>query len=347
MRATTRTMPSTSPLLPRLAALFASLFVASAVATAQTSSFGTTAEGWVGVTLPFPAPGAPPTELGSTITAPWNATGGNPGGCLRVVDPDGSQPIGHVQYWKAPPSYLGDKSAWLGGQLRYDVKVQTALGNFAQEDVLLTGNGITLAWFANQNPSSNVWTTFTVPLQAAAWRVGTRTGPVATPAELASVLSSLSSVYLRGEFQNGVDILFLDNVEFSAPATVTPFGSGCAGSPTALVLTASSLPVLGTTYTQQASTPLAASLGLFLHATTAIPGGVDLTFLGLDGCTLYVNLEVLSPAAVAAGSFTAALPLPNDTAFLGLHLYSQAALLAPLNPFGMVTSNALDATLGQ
>ena len=331
----------------RFVALFASLCFASAGLTAQTSSFASSAEGWIGVTLPFPAPGAPPVELGSPISSPWLPTGGNPGGRLYMADPDGSQSTGNVQYWKAPPSYLGDKSAWLGGQLRYDVRVQTALGSFAQEDVLLTGNGVTLAWFANVNPSSNVWTTFTVPLQASAWRVGTRTGPVATPAQLAAVLSSLTSVYLRAEFQNGVDLLDLDNVAFTTTAAVTPFGSGCAGPTTTLALAATSQPVLGSTYTMQATTPVAASLGLFLHATTAIPGGVDLTFLGLLGCTLYVNLEVLSPAAIVAGSFTNALPLPTDTAFLGLHLYSQAALLAPLNPFGMVTSNALDATLGQ
>lgn len=343
-------MPTSLARLPRLVALLvaslASQFVASAGLTAQSSSFGTSADGWVGVTLPFPAPGAPPTELGAQIAAPWNATGGNPGGCLRVVDPDGSLPVANVQYWKAPAAYLGDKSSWLGGQLRYDVKVQTSFGNFAQEDVLLTGNGITLAWFANVAPSPNVWTTFAVPLQASSWRIGTRTGPIATPAQFAAVLASLSSVYLRAEFQNGVDILFLDNVAFTNPAAVAPFGSGCAGSPTALTLAATSLPVLGTSYTVQATTPVAASLGLFLHATTAIPAGVDLTVLGLDGCMLYVNLEVLHAAVVTAGSFAESLPLPNDPMFLGLHLYTQAALLAPLNPFGMVTSNALDATLG-
>lgn len=331
--------------LLRLLAPVALLLAPLAGVVAQSSGFTASAEGWIGVTLPFPAPGAPPVELGTPIQAPWFASGGNPGGCLRMVDPDGSQPVGHVQYWKAPAGQLGDRSACLGGTLRYDVRLQTALPNFAQEDVLLTGNGLTLAWFANVTPTPHVWTTFSVPLQAGPWRVGTRTGPVASAAQVATVLSSLSSMYLRGEFQNGVDTMLLDNVALAPAASVLSFGSACQGTAPQLQLTATSLPVLGASYDLLATPPATATLGLFVHATTPIPGGVDLTFLGMNGCSLYVDLEVMNTVAIVAGTFTQSVPVPNDLGLIGVHIYSQAAALAPLNAFGLVTSAALDATL--
>jgi len=317
-----------------------------AALVAQTSTFEGSSDGWFGVTLPYPAPGNPPTELATTALPTLQTTGGNPDGYLRMVDPDGTQPVGHTQYWKAPLSCLGDRSAWLGGVLRYDVRVFTTLGSFAQEDVLLTGNGLTLAWFANTSPTPNVWTTFAVTLQAGTWRVGTRTGPFATQSQLASVLASVTSLYLRGEFQNGPDTMGLDNVAFGPAAAVQAFGAPCADPAAAVLLVATSPPRLGQLYDLRASVPPGASLGVFVHATTAFPSGLDLSGLGMPGCQQYVELELVTFVPIAGGQALQSIPLPNRLDLAGLHLYSQAAAVAPVNAYGLAVSAGLDAQLG-
>lgn len=337
-----------SLLRPFLRALsFVALLAAfPAAVAAQTTTFEGTSDGWFGVTLPYPAPGNPPTELATTTVITLQAAGGNPDGYLRMVDPDGSLPVGHTQYWKAPPSFLGDRSAWLGGVLRYDVRVFTTLGTFTQEDVLLTGNGLTLAWTAGAAPSPNVWTTFAVPLQAGSWRVGTRTGPFASQAQLASVLASVTSLYLRGEFQNGPDTMGLDNVAYGPAAVVQSFGTPCGDPAAAVQLVATSPPRLGQLYDLQATGPAGALLGVFVHATTAFPGGIDLGSVGMPTCRQYVDLEIVTFAPIAGGLTVQSIPLPNRLDLAGLHLYSQAAAVAPVNAYGLAVSAGLDAQLG-
>ena len=51
--------------------------------------------------------------------------------------------------------------------------------------------------------------------------------------------------------------------------------------------------------------------------------------------------------AYARPSVAWQMSIPNNTAFLGLVLYEQAAMFsAGMNPLGIVTSNAIAATLG-
>lgn len=336
------------PFQPFLRALsFVTLLAAfPAALAAQTTTFEGSSDGWLGVTLPFPTPSNPPTELATTTVTTLQATGGNPDGYLRMADPDGSLPVGNTQYWKAPPSFLGDRSASLGGVLRYDVRVFTSLGTFTQEDVLMTGNGLTLAWTAGATPSPNAWRTFAVPLQAGSWRVGTRTGPFASQAQVAAVLASVTSLYLRGEFQNGPDTMGLDNVAFVPTAVAQSFGAPCTDPAAAVQLVATSPPRLGQLYDLQATGPASASLGVFVHSTTAFPGGIDLGGVGLPGCQQYVELEIVTFAPIAGGIALQSIPLPNRLDLVGLHLYSQAAAVAPVNAYGLAVSAGLDAQLG-
>lgn len=313
---------------------------------AQTATFDTTAEGWTNVTLLWPDPGNPPTELGPGVVQHFT-TGGNPGGYLQVTDPDGSQPTGHVQYWKAPASWLGDKSSLYGGELRWDAKMFTSLVSFQHDDILLTGNGTKIAFFANLTPGST-WLTIAAPLTVGSWRVGNRNGPLATQAQILSVLSSLQSIYLRAEFQNNLDTFGIDNAAFVPPASTQSYGLGCGGGILpAPAISATGAPVLGGSYTLQCTSAVASGLGVFVYGLTKFDPGVDLTGLGLTGCGLHASLDVLFAEPIGGGVMQHTLAIPNDVTWSGLHIYSQGVVFAPVNPFGAILSGAIDVRVGE
>lgn len=99
----------------------------------------------------------------------------------------------------------------------------------------------------------------------------------------------------------------------------------------------------------EASQPASLLTGLSnttFGGSTPLPFSLDL--LGAVGCSLYVDPLISSSATTnSVGSAQIALPVPNDTNLIGLHIYQQWAILAPsANSLGVVTSNGLDNQLG-
>jgi Laminin B (Domain IV)/PEP-CTERM motif len=201
------------------------------------STFDTTSEGWLVKDLPFPSAGAPPTVLG-TFVPTFNSAGGNPGGFLSQSDPSAN-----VWYWYAPATFLGNKSTAYGGTLTFDLAV-TGNGfgsppSFNQEDVILVGSGLTLAFDTapTPGPTSTVsWLSYSVGLTETGWKKNGLGGPAATQAEMQTVLGSLTDIFIRGEFLFGLDdIGRLDNVVLGTPSavpepsTLTLFGLGSLG----------------------------------------------------------------------------------------------------------------------
>ncbi|MFO0829423.1 MAG: laminin B domain-containing protein [Phycisphaerales bacterium] len=175
------------------------------------STFDVDSEGW--------------TALGD-FSAPvtWVATGGNPGGHIKVVD----SVSGGVVYFRAPDKFLGDRSAAYGRTLTFDLK-QTISGSpnqFDAVDVFLTGGGLTLAFDLANNPPIGSWQSFSVPLSEAGWRLNTLTGPSASAADMLVALSSLTDLRIRAEYQTGADTDYLDNVVLDATPTADLNGDG-------------------------------------------------------------------------------------------------------------------------
>jgi hypothetical protein len=165
----------------------------------------------------------------------WLATGGNPGGYFRATD----QGSGQYWYFKAPAPYLGDQSAFYGGELRYQLQKFAGAYNAAFPPwVVLAGGGLTLIYDASaQGAPANAWTSYAVPLNANSpgWYLATNncwtgTGDScgfngATPASLAdfqTVLANLDTLLIRGEYTIGGDSAGLDNVALSTLVTGTP-----------------------------------------------------------------------------------------------------------------------------
>lgn len=145
----------------------------------------------------------------------WTDTGGNPGGYLEAVD----YATGELWYFVAPQKFLGDKSAYSGGSLQFDLKQSAADNQINADDIVITGGGLTLALDTLDNPGTD-WTHYSVAFDTSSdWRVGTRTGDVATQAQIDTVLANITGLNIRGEFINGNDTGGIDNV------VMTPTGS--------------------------------------------------------------------------------------------------------------------------
>ena len=184
-------MRQTTAILALLAA------AATSAAQATTTSFDASSEGW--------------TALGDAEgPLTWVATGGNPGGHVEINDAT----TGGVTYFVAPVAYLGNRSAALGSMLQFDL-MQVYSGSASQfdsADVVLVGGGNTLVFDTPNNPANGSWTSYAVPLQAGGWRLNALNGALATEAQLAGILSSLTALRICAEYRSGADVGRLDNV---------------------------------------------------------------------------------------------------------------------------------------
>ncbi|MEZ6037723.1 MAG: hypothetical protein R3F29_09605 [Planctomycetota bacterium] len=115
-----------------------------------------------------------------------------------------------------------------------------------------------------------------------------------------------------------------------------------AGTPD-VSLTASNRPVLGTTVDFVTNDAPAGTLGgISILSTTQHLPGIDLTFLGMPSCELYVNLDDMVVFPIAGGTGTRSFSFPVNPVLSGLQLTMQSATLTPgINAFGFATSNGL------
>jgi hypothetical protein len=131
------------------------------------------------------------------------------------------------------------------------------------------------------------------------------------------------------------------------PADFVSFGTGCAGSAGIPALTApAGLPWLGDAFTTRVAPVAANSAGaLFVTGFTALPG-IDLTPIGLFGCSGFVSVDRIDIVGAANGQADWNATVPNDAAIVGLHVHQQAIVDDPAGPLGAAVSNAVTVTPG-
>jgi hypothetical protein len=141
----------------------------------------------------------------------YSPTGGNPSstGYIFIID----QTRGDNFYFKAPSKFLGNVSGAYNGLLTFElVWSETSLSNYKDgDDVVLSGSGMALVASLPEVPGTT-WTSYSIPLNVAGGWVHQGTEQVATAAEIQSVLNSLQSLMIRGEFRSGAEQGGLDNV---------------------------------------------------------------------------------------------------------------------------------------
>jgi len=113
-------------------------------------------------------------------------------------------------------------------------------------------------------------------------------------------------------------------------------------------LNSTTRPILGTTVNLVTTNVPAGTVGgLSILSLNAIPGGIDLTFLGMPGCRVYQDLTVVDNLAVFGGTGFRLLTIPSATNLIGTQVYNQSVVFAlNINPANMVTSNGLELKIG-
>jgi hypothetical protein len=160
------------------------------------------------------------------------------------------------------------------------------------------------------------------------------------------------SVAIGGEFTivDGATNAYFARYDSICPATATTTGSGCVGSGGANVLSATSLPWIGSNVQTLATgmPSLGIAMRLIGFAQTSIPMSAILP-QGVPGCSLLVTPDFLDLHVPTAGSLTTTFTLPNSLALVGAVLHQQ---IAPLefdlagNLTALTASNALALTIG-
>jgi hypothetical protein len=195
---------------PVLAALLTPSFSGAQIAQ---STFAADADGWLSVTLPYPS-AIPPTIVAS-FAPTWNS---DSGGYISMVDPDGTT-TGNTEYWQAPAKYLGSKTAAYGGALEFDLANAPGSGLFSQEDIILLGGGLTLIHPLGGASPTAAFQHYSIPLTEAGWKRDNLAGPAATQLEFLAALANVTQIFIRAEYQLGMDTEYLDNVVMSGPVT--------------------------------------------------------------------------------------------------------------------------------
>lgn len=125
---------------------------------------------------------------------------------------------GETWYFCAPAKFRGDKSVCFRGALQFDLKQSKVDSQSDHPDVILSGAGLTLTKDlpVTSNPNA-AWTNYVIPLNEYSGWVNQATGLAARADEIMAVLSSLTSLRIRGEYRAGADSAWLDNVIMTLP----------------------------------------------------------------------------------------------------------------------------------
>jgi hypothetical protein len=140
------------------------------------------------------------------------------------------------------------------------------------------------------------------------------------------------------------------------PATLTPFGKGCAGSAGVpkLEQTPYLLPWLGERFDLRITNAAKAAVGgVFLFGISdkkwgPIPLPLDLTGAGATGCSLFVSIELIDIAGLSNGEGTIPMLMCNCPVFLGLPFFMQFVVMdsAVSRPLKVAFTNAMRIVAG-
>lgn len=171
--------------------------------TAVNSTFEADDDGW--------------TIAGDATSPEYAATGGNPGGHICADD----NVAGNAWYFSAPSAFLGDRSAYYNGTLRFDLNQSSTSNQFDNHDVILRNSSTDIVYDfgdASAHPGTN-WTGYSIPLSATDdnWTDGS--GDPVSEAGFRTLLGNLTQLRIRGEYVSGSDRGCLDNVHLSADET--------------------------------------------------------------------------------------------------------------------------------
>jgi hypothetical protein len=171
------------------------IFHALSVSSQVVSTFDTDLDGWA---------------VNGDNSALWQATGGNPGGCLDVNDA-----VSGIMNWAiAPRKFHGDWSVFsLTDSICFDIyEVNTSGGTWVTVEHIWIEGPLGRAWAVDPAlptpPPSATWLTAKIPIDPAHWNVESGTWE--------GLLSNVTSVRIFAEWVSGGETTWLDNIRLTA-----------------------------------------------------------------------------------------------------------------------------------
>lgn len=123
--------------------------------------------------------------------------------------------------FRAPAKYTGNMGRAFRQRLTWQAMTTFQSGRlYAENDLIMVGRGDTLITEVPDTPrGTRQWAQFSVFLDARTpWRVQGKPGfPLATDAEIETVLRTLTSLQLPGEWRDGAETSCIDLVYFGTP----------------------------------------------------------------------------------------------------------------------------------
>jgi len=205
-------------------------------AQAQTvfSNFNANSDGWM-----------PYTSADPNTAVIYSAAGGTGGtGAIILQEPAN----GANDYFVAATKFTGDMSAYYNGTLSFDMQLNPAWDSSAEAAmVILTGtynsSALSIGYLppSGQYPNATSFTTFTFNLNTStAWALTSGldfvTGTLATPAQIQSIMGSITSIRILGDWTNQHDLVVLDNVTMTAIPEPSVFAALFGGAALGLAI---------------------------------------------------------------------------------------------------------------
>jgi Laminin B (Domain IV) len=161
----------------------------------------------------------------------YNPAVGGASAYISAQDPDQGW-----QYFRAGPAFLGNELAALDGTFAFSIaRLDTfddAMNSPEPPPLAIAGGNLVLAYIGSVPAPTSAFTTDTIPLAAnGSWvidNVDGSFGAAATQAQLSTVLSNLTGIYILGDWFFGAgptdgDIYGIANVSLNAgPVSATP-----------------------------------------------------------------------------------------------------------------------------
>jgi hypothetical protein len=123
------------------------------------------------------------------------------------------------------------------------------------------------------------------------------------------------------------------------------FGTGCAGRAGAPSLRATRLSFIGHPFELEVGNLSASSGAVLLFGVTR--NSMDLTSLGMPGCTLYASVDVAVALQIQGGAARFGVQVPRDAALMGGAFFNQALSLEPgANALGVIASGGGQGRIG-
>lgn len=132
----------------------------------------------------------------------------------------------------------------------------------------------------------------------------------------------------------------------SSMAVATNYGDGCDG----LTLDANGLPTIGNASFEliAGNVPVVSPLAFLAFGSMVVSPGIDLTGLGMAGCTSNTSFDLglFGPAVVFGTSANFPLAIPAQPSLAGAQLAAQAVSFSAATAFGLAASNGTKLTIG-